>query len=93
MSEDSRQNSPSVSPIVVGLGLLGAVIGGVFGFWIRGLLNEREVIGYANIPDQLLKVLIWAAMGVALGAAVGSVLGWAINHCCPARSATDPARK
>src|SRR5262249_30818593 len=74
-SEKNLRNSPLSGPLVICL-VLGAVIGGVAGFWIRGSLNEQEVIGFADIPKQFLKLVVWAAGGAALGAAGGAVIGW-----------------
>jgi hypothetical protein len=44
-------------------GLAGLLAGGVAGFAVRGSLNSREVIGFGNIPDQLMKLVVWSLPG------------------------------
>jgi hypothetical protein len=56
------------------LGLVGAALGGIGGFVVRGYLNSGEVIGFGNSPDQIAKLCMWAVAGAALGAGAGVVV-------------------
>jgi membrane protein YqaA with SNARE-associated domain len=47
---------------------------------VRGWLNRQETIGLANIPDQLIKLLVWAVLGAAIGGAVMWMVGYAIQR-------------
>jgi hypothetical protein len=53
-----------------------ALCGAGFGFVLRGCLNSGEVIGFANISDQLFKVAVWTVAGALLGFAGGC---WVIS--------------
>ena len=60
--------------------IAGAIVGGVGGFIIRGKMNEVEVIGFGNIPDQLAKVACWSLAGAAILAFIGWILGRTIDR-------------
>jgi hypothetical protein len=69
-----------VMPWAVLGGGLGAVVGGVGGFQLNAKLNEGQVIGFGNIPEELLALLLWTLAGAALLAAAGALAGYFVGR-------------
>jgi hypothetical protein len=51
----------------IAIAALGIVWGGLIGFIVRGRMNEAEVIGFGNIPEQIGKLILWSVLGAAIG--------------------------
>jgi hypothetical protein len=83
MSESDNKRARQAGPAAGALWIILGVLGAAIGFSIRGKLNEVEVIGFGNIPDQLQELGMWALGGAFIGAVIGFCFGRAraLHHC------------
>ena len=63
-------------PAAVIFGGLGAVIA----YFVRSKLNEGVSFGFANMPEEFLKLMLWMSVGAGAVAAVGVLVEYLWEH-------------